>query len=301
MAHTRLPRPLSTTVAQGAQGRSAGQTAGTGGWQSPINPLPPFLGLRTAAGSPASPARPPGLSSAVCQTCVWLRGCVVKAERVEGFARGCMTRRLHPLLTPSRAPRSLRLTASTVTRHSKGERTASLSGGRLAPLRDQALAMATQASAAAAEEAHIITTPTPPFVIVAVRAPATLHSTSIQALGHHRLRPAPHAQEPPPRREACVLTRTDGMHPPQVNQPWVNLCGYSSAEAIGRTCRIIQGPETSLPVLADLHAAVSQKRATTVRGVPRGGPGPGASVWGGGAPPRAFCAPRCACAGLRSQ
>jgi len=50
-----------------------------------------------------------------------------------------------------------------------------------------------------------------------------------------------------------------------VNQAWVDLCGFTRAEAIGRTCRMIQGPETSLAVLGDLHTAIAQKRATTVR------------------------------------
>ena len=48
----------------------------------------------------------------------------------------------------------------------------------------------------------------------------------------------------------------------------MELCGYTSAEAVGRTCRILQGPETSLPVLSDLHAAITKRRSTVVRGQP---------------------------------
>jgi PAS domain S-box-containing protein len=30
-----------------------------------------------------------------------------------------------------------------------------------------------------------------------------------------------------------------------VNNAWVQLCGYTAAEAIGQTCKILQCPETA--------------------------------------------------------
>lgn len=50
-----------------------------------------------------------------------------------------------------------------------------------------------------------------------------------------------------------------------VNQACVDLCGYTSAEAIGRTCRFLQGPATSRAVLSDLHTAIARKRRITVQ------------------------------------
>ena len=33
------------------------------------------------------------------------------------------------------------------------------------------------------------------------------------------------------------------------------ICGFESWEALGQTCKILQGPETSAEALRDLHAA----------------------------------------------
>ena len=72
----------------------------------------------------------------------------------------------------------------------------------------------------------------------------------------------------PPAQQADAVVITAATPPFEivsVNQAWVNLCGYSSAEAIGSTCRCLQGPETSRAALAELHGAIAQRRRATVR------------------------------------
>ena len=71
---------------------------------------------------------------------------------------------------------------------------------------------------------------------------------------------------PAQQADAVVVTAaTPPFEIVSVNQAWVNLCGYSSAEAIGSTCRCLQGPETSRAALAELHGAIAQRRRATVR------------------------------------
>ena len=41
-----------------------------------------------------------------------------------------------------------------------------------------------------------------------------------------------------------------------VNNAWMHLCGFQRAEAVGSTCRILQGPETNPQSLRLLRAAV---------------------------------------------
>ena len=51
------------------------------------------------------------------------------------------------------------------------------------------------------------------------------------------------------------------------NNAWSLLCGYSVPEVLGKTCKILQGPETDPDRLRDLHAGIAAncKTVTTVR------------------------------------
>jgi len=50
-----------------------------------------------------------------------------------------------------------------------------------------------------------------------------------------------------------------------VNQAWTQLCGYSKEEAQGLTCKILQGPRTSIDTLRALHASLDVQRPVKVR------------------------------------
>lgn len=50
-----------------------------------------------------------------------------------------------------------------------------------------------------------------------------------------------------------------------VNDEWCRLCGYARDEAIGRTCRMLQGPATCNVTLDALHRAAHEQSAITVR------------------------------------
>ena len=49
------------------------------------------------------------------------------------------------------------------------------------------------------------------------------------------------------------------------NRAWQDLCGYSATEVIGRTCKILQGPDTNRDVLQMLHRALHYRLPTKVR------------------------------------
>ena len=49
------------------------------------------------------------------------------------------------------------------------------------------------------------------------------------------------------------------------NNAWSLLCGYSVPEVLGKTCKILQGPETDPDRLRDLHAGIAANCKTTVQ------------------------------------
>jgi PAS domain S-box-containing protein len=65
--------------------------------------------------------------------------------------------------------------------------------------------------------------------------------------------------------EAQIITTAQHPFPiVAINPPWTRLCGYSE-EALGQTCKILQGPNTSGDALRMLHGALRRKRRITVR------------------------------------
>lgn len=50
-----------------------------------------------------------------------------------------------------------------------------------------------------------------------------------------------------------------------VNAAWETLCGFEAREVIGKTCQILQGPDTSREALKVLHQALRQLTAVSVR------------------------------------
>ena len=66
--------------------------------------------------------------------------------------------------------------------------------------------------------------------------------------------------------QAQVFARSD---PPYeitaVNAAWTSLCGWTQDEAVGQTCRILQGPDTSREAIACLHSALRARTGVTIR------------------------------------
>ena len=50
-----------------------------------------------------------------------------------------------------------------------------------------------------------------------------------------------------------------------VNTAWTRLCGFSASEAIGQTCKIMQGPATEREALGKLHALLWDRKPARVR------------------------------------
>ena len=66
--------------------------------------------------------------------------------------------------------------------------------------------------------------------------------------------------------EPLIFTQAD---PPfaitHVNAAWEQLCGYTAQEAVGQTCRILQGVDTSREALKSLRDALEQRVDVSVR------------------------------------
>lgn len=70
--------------------------------------------------------------------------------------------------------------------------------------------------------------------------------------------------------DAIVVTAHDPVQAPEgpeiifVNDAWVRMTGYSREEAIGKTPRILQGPETDTAQTARIRQAISENRPVEV-------------------------------------
>merc|ERR1719352_1888930 len=49
-----------------------------------------------------------------------------------------------------------------------------------------------------------------------------------------------------------------------VNEPWEEMCGYSSDEACGQTLAMLQGPATDSVKIAKLMAEISERRPSSM-------------------------------------
>ena len=60
-----------------------------------------------------------------------------------------------------------------------------------------------------------------------------------------------------------------GAEPPwhiiDVNERWCELTGFTRDEAIGNTCRMLQGPATCSQALGALEAALKRRQPLTLR------------------------------------
>lgn len=69
-----------------------------------------------------------------------------------------------------------------------------------------------------------------------------------------------------PSNEARVITETSRPYQIlHVNGAWSKLCGYSSEEAVGKTCRILQGPGTCVNTLRAVTAACEKQESVACK------------------------------------
>ena len=69
-----------------------------------------------------------------------------------------------------------------------------------------------------------------------------------------------------PSSESRVITDTSRPYRiVHVNKAWCNLCGFSSEEAVGKTCSILQGPGTCAHTLRAVEAACEQQESVACK------------------------------------
>ena len=69
-----------------------------------------------------------------------------------------------------------------------------------------------------------------------------------------------------PSSESRVITETSRPYRiVHVNKAWCDLCGYSSEEAVGKTCSILQGPGTCAHTLRAIEAACEQQESVACK------------------------------------
>ena len=86
------------------------------------------------------------------------------------------------------------------------------------------------------------------------------------------------SSSPPRRSLQAAFLASQGSRDPQiftkatspyvityVNAAWEALCGFEAREVVGKTCRVLQGPDTSCEALKILHQALKQETAVSVR------------------------------------
>ena len=68
-----------------------------------------------------------------------------------------------------------------------------------------------------------------------------------------------------PSADARVITTVERPHKILwVNEPWEEMCGYSSDEACGQTLAMLQGPATDSVKIAKLMAEISERRPSSM-------------------------------------
>jgi len=67
---------------------------------------------------------------------------------------------------------------------------------------------------------------------------------------------------------AAPTVLTHATHPyliVHVNKAWEALCGWRLEEVIGKSCKLLQGPQTCPAAVLELSTAVAQHRSITLR------------------------------------